>query len=93
MEPASPHAPLSLARSDENVGVPVPNERERGLRSMIGEEEETATDMATIFPLPSALGGPSSDFYERAARVEEKKFSHRRAVVCSSWLRAGCSVT
>ena len=37
MEPSPTAHFLSLARSDENVGVPVPTERERGRRSMTGE--------------------------------------------------------
>ena len=37
MEPSPTAHFLSLARSDENVGVPVPKERERGRRSMTGE--------------------------------------------------------
>jgi len=42
MEPASEQADLSFARSDENVGVPAPNERDRGLLSTTGEEGDTA---------------------------------------------------
>ena len=42
-------APLSLARSDENVGVLVPNELDRGLLSITGEEcGDTAMAVATV---------------------------------------------
>ena len=43
---SSPQQDFNLAKSDEKVGVPDPNERDRGLLSMMGEGgEKVATDM------------------------------------------------